>query len=270
VEQLAGRVAVVTGGASGIGRAMAARFRAEGMDVVIADVEAAPLEATADALGVTAVLTDVADAASVQHLADEVLARFGRVDLLCNNAGVGGGGDIVDLELADWKWVLDVNLWGVIHGLRAFLPHLIANPAGGHVVNTASVAGLAAFPGGAPYCASKFAVVGLSESLAGELRLQGADVGVSVLCPGFVRTNIFQSQRNRPAALQVPDRPPRAAARAANEDMIRLVEATAIAPEVVADIVLEAVLEGRFWIITHPEFLDPIDLRHQALMAERR
>ena len=159
MQELAGRVAVVTGGASGIGKAMAARFAAAGMHVVIADVEEGPLGATADELGVVAVRTDVSDAASVQALADEVVARFGTAHVLCNNAGVGGGGRISTLTLNDWKWVLDVNLWGVVHGLHSFLPLLLANDEGGHVVNTASMAGLSAWPGIGPYNASKYAVV---------------------------------------------------------------------------------------------------------------
>jgi NAD(P)-dependent dehydrogenase (short-subunit alcohol dehydrogenase family) len=270
MDDLPGRVAVITGGASGIGRAMAARFAGGGMHVVIADVERGPLEATAAELGVTGVQTDVSDAAQVQTLANDVMERFGRVDLLCNNAGVGGGGDVIDLGLADWAWVLGVNLWGVIHGLTAFLPHLVDNPAGGHIVNTASMAGLAAFPGAAPYCASKFAVVGLSESLLGELRQRGVNVGVSVLCPGFVRTNIFTSQRNRPDALKVADRGPMTAARAANVELVRLVEALAIPPEEVAEAVLGAVLEDRYWILTHPELLEAIEERHAGLLADRR
>lgn len=270
MDDLGGRVAVITGGASGIGRAMAACFAHEGMQVVIADIERPALDAAASELGVTGILTDVSDAASVQALAGEVVSRFGRVDLLCNNAGVGGGGDVVDLDLADWAWVLGVNLWGVIHGLHAFLPHLVANPAGAHIVNTASVAGLAAFPGGAPYCASKFAVVGLSESLLGELRQQGAGVGVSVLCPGFVRTNIFTSQRNRPEALTVAGREPMEMARANNDEIIRMVEATAIPPEDVAEAVLAAVRENRYWILTHPELLAAIEERHQLLLADQR
>ncbi len=270
MDELAGRVAVITGGASGIGRALAERCAADGMHVVIADVEEAALDAAVAELGVTGALTDVSDASSVQALADLVRERFGRVDLLCNNAGVGGGGDIVDLQLADWQWVLGVNLWGVIHGLHAFLPQLLANAAGAHVVNTASMAGLAAFPGAAPYCASKFAVVGISETLQQELRQQGADVGVSVLCPGFVRTNIFTSQRNRPEALRSANRPPLAAARAVNDQMIRVVEATAIAPEVVADAVLDAVRARRFWVFTHPDLVDAIDERHARLLAERQ
>jgi NAD(P)-dependent dehydrogenase (short-subunit alcohol dehydrogenase family) len=270
VEDFGGRVAVVTGGASGIGRALAARLAREGMTVVIADVEAGALDAAAAELGVTGAATDVSDAASVQALADTVMSRFGRVDLLCNNAGVGGGGDVADLALADWEWVLGVNLWGVVHGVHSFLPHLLANPAGGHIVNTASMAGLVAFAGAAPYCASKFAVVGLSESLQQELAKAGADVGVSVLCPGFVKTNIFTSQRNRPAALTVPERGPRPGARSANDEIVRNMLELGIAPEAVADEVLAAITERRFWIFTHPDLVDAVDERHGVLLADRR
>lgn len=259
MQELRGRVAVVTGGASGIGRAMAERFVAEGMQVVIADVEEGPLTATASELGVVPVLTDVADAASVAALAATMVERFGTVHLLCNNAGVGGGGLIAGATLNDWKWVLDVNLWGVIHGLHSFLPILLANPEGGHVVNTASMAGLSPWPGIGPYNASKYAVVGISETLA--IELEGTGVGVSVLCPGVVDTNIFQSQRNRPAALRNPARNP--GARAANA---RVTEQTGIEPGVVADRVVDAVRDGRFWIVTHPELLAEVERRHRGLM----
>src|SRR5215207_2645109 len=144
MDDLRGKVAVVTGGASGIGKAMAARFAAEGMSVVIADVEEPALAAAADELGVVGVRTDVSDAASVQALADAAVAQLGTVHLLCNNAGVGGGGRIRDLTLDDWRWIVDVNLWGVIHGIHSFLPLLLANDDGGHIVNTSALAGLSA------------------------------------------------------------------------------------------------------------------------------
>lgn len=261
MRELAGRVAVVTGGASGIGKAMAARFAAAGMHVVIADVEEGPLGATADELGVVAVRTDVSDAASVQALADEVVARFGTAHVLCNNAGVGGGGRISTLTLNDWKWVLDVNLWGVVHGLHSFLPLLLANDEGGHVVNTASMAGLSAWPGIGPYNASKYAVVGISETLA--LELADSPVGVSVLCPGVVNTNIFESQRNRPAELRNPSR--NLGARAANSQVVGM---SGIDPSVVADAVYDAIVDDRFWIITHPELLEHVQARTASLLAE--
>jgi NAD(P)-dependent dehydrogenase (short-subunit alcohol dehydrogenase family) len=267
VRDLEGKVAVVTGGASGIGRGLAARFAADGMHVVIADVENAALEQTAAELGVVGVQTDVADAASVQALADQVCDRFGTVHVLCNNAGVGGGGQIADLTLADWKWVLDVNLWGVIHGIHSFLPRLLANPDGGHVVNTASMAGLFASAGMGPYNATKFAVVAISETLSKELQAAGSSVGVSVLCPGFVRTNIFDSQRNRPDALRnatkaVGD------ARARNDILKRFLE-TAMDPAEVAVHVRDAIVEDRFWITTHPEFFNAVTQRADDIVTGR-
>jgi NAD(P)-dependent dehydrogenase (short-subunit alcohol dehydrogenase family) len=148
---------------------------------VIGDIEAAALKASADDIGAIGVQTDVSDIAQVRALADETLGRFGRIDILCNNAGVGPFGSIEDLTLADWKWILDINLWGVIHALNVFLPHLITNPQGGHIVNTASLAGLRAFPGIGPYCVSKSGVVVLSETLALELARDHPTVGVTVL-----------------------------------------------------------------------------------------
>ena len=268
MEELAGRTAVVTGGASGIGRAMAAAFAREGMHVVIADVEQGALDATAAELGVVGVRTDVADADSVAALADATIERFGGVHVLCNNAGVGGGGRIRDLTLNDWRWVIDVNRWGVVHGLHSFLPHLLANPDGGHVVNTASVAGLLAGPGIGPYNAAKSGVVAISETLAAELDADGSAVGVSVLCPGFVRTNIFASQRNRPEDLRNPDK--KTEARVANDEIIDAMLASAIEPSVVADAVLHAIRTDRFWILTHPEFVPAVLDRAQRIADATR
>ncbi len=265
MRELSGRVAVVTGGASGIGRAMAARFVDAGMHVVIADVEKAPLEATATELGAVGVLTDVSDSSSVQSLADAVRDRFGTVHVLCNNAGVGGGGFIVDQTLADWQWVLGVNLWGVVHGLHSFMPMLVENSDGGHVVNTASVAGLVAGAGIGPYNASKFAVVAISETLRKELELAGSKVGVSVLCPGYVRTNIFESQRNRPESLRNESRAPRDA-REQNERLKQFLE-SAMDPAEVAAMVHDAIIEDRFWITPHPEFLKAVSERADEIVA---
>ena len=267
MRELAGKVAVVTGGASGIGRAMASRFVEAGMHVVIADVEKGALDATATRLGVVGIVTDVSDAASVQALADEVRERFGTAHLLCNNAGVGGGGQIVDQTLADWQWVLGVNLWGVIHGLHSFLPMLTDNADGGHVVNTASVAGLLAGAGIGPYNASKFAVVAISETLHKELTAGGSRVGVSVLCPGFVRTNIFESQRNRPAALR-NEAPAAGDARERNDQLKRVLD-IAMDPAEVASMVHDAIVEERFWITTHPEFLDAVADRAGDIVSGR-
>ena len=261
--ELNGKVAVVTGGASGIGRAMAARFAAAGMHVVIADVQRDALDATAAELGLHGVRVDVSDADSVAALADEVFTRFGAVNVLCNNAGVGGGGRIADQTLNDWKWVIDVNLWGVVHGLHAFMPHLMAAPGGAHIVNTASMAGLASWPSIGPYCATKYAVVAISEALSTELA--GTDVGVSVLCPGVVNTNIFTSQRNRPEHLR--NEAKKAEARAANR---QLAEQIGIDPAIVADRVANAIRDRQFWIFTHPELLDAVETRHQGIMAARQ
>ncbi len=261
MQELAGRIAVVTGGASGIGKTMAKRFVDAGMQVVIADIEDVPLQSTADELGVVGIRTDVADAESVQSLADAVVERFGTAHVLCNNAGVGGGGVISSCTLNDWKWVLDVNLWGVIHGLHSFLPLLLANDDGGHVVNTASMAGLTAWPSIGPYNASKYAVVGISETLRVELR--DTSVGVSVLCPGLVNTNIFESQRNRPAELTNTTRKP--GARAANAQVTAM---SGMDATVVADHVHDAIVADRFWIITHPELLTYVEERTRSLLDD--
>ncbi len=267
MQDLRGKVAVVTGGASGIGKALAARFAAEGMHVVIADIEADPLTAAAAEIGALAVRTDVADADSVAALADATVERFGAVHIVCNNAGVGGGGLIKDLTLKDWKWVIDVNLWGVIHGVTSFLPHLLANAEGGHIVNTASVAGLVAGPGIGPYNASKYGVVAISETLQAELAAEDSPVRVSVLCPGYVDTNIFTSQRNRPAALR--NERPKVAARAANRDITSSALAQGLDPAVVAGMVLDAIRAEQFWVITHPEYLPAITERSAGIVAGR-
>lgn len=266
MDDVRGKVAVVTGGASGIGKAMATRFAAEGMQVVIADVEEAPLVATAAELGVVGVRTDVTDADSVAALAAQVVDRFGTVHVLCNNAGVGGGGQIKDLTLKDWRWVIDVSLWGVIHGLHSFLPHLLANDDGGHVVNTASVAGLVAGPGIGPYNAAKYGVVAISETLAAELGAEDSNVGVSVLCPGFVRTNIFTSQRNRPEALRNERK--KTAAREANAGIADALLAQGIDPAIVAGLVFDAIRTRRFWILTHPEYLPAVVERTARIEAD--
>src|SRR5215216_2897924 len=203
MRSFTGNVAVVTGAGSGIGQALAERFAAEGMKLVLADVEAEPLarverEMRANGAEVLAVRTDVSQAADVEALAERTLDAFGAVHVVCNNAGVALGKTSWDLTVADWEWVLGVNLWGVIHGIRTFVPIMLQQGTEGHVVNTASLAGLLSAPFMSVYDATKFAVVTISESLSLELALQGAQVKVSVLCPGFVNTNIITSERNRP------------------------------------------------------------------------
>jgi len=246
--EIGGRVAVVTGAASGIGLALAERFLAEGMSVVMADVERAALEREAGRLGaggapVRAVVCDVAEPAQVAHLRDETIAAFGAVHVLCNNAGVAGGRPSLKTKPELWRWIVDVNLLGVAYGLHAFGPLMVAQGVG-HIVNTASEAGLA--PGAlvGPYHATKYAVVGLSESLA--LELDGTGVGVSCLCPELVATRIFESTRNAPAALGL--KPPSVIPMDQIEQMMNT---TALQPADVAGLVVEAIREGRFWIITH-------------------
>ncbi len=258
MRDLRGKVAVVTGAASGIGLALARRLGREPMRVVLADVEAEALERAhrllaGEGIEVASRVTDVSDAADVEALAAFTLERFGGVHVVCNNAGVSGGGLTWEVPLSVWHWVLDVNLFGVVHGVRAFLPRLLEQDEG-HVVNTASVAGLLVAPGMSPYTASKHAVVGVSESLHQELALLGSAVRVSVLCPGFVRTRIAEARRNWLArygpAPAVEPRPEDEAARRRGEEAI----ASGLDPEAVAEAVRSAILEERLWVLTHPEF----------------
>jgi NAD(P)-dependent dehydrogenase (short-subunit alcohol dehydrogenase family) len=270
VQDLRGKVAVVTGGASGIGYALARSFASEGARVLIGDVEAAALDRAVSELGdsgadIEGVVTDVTDPAQMQALADAAVTRFGGVHLFCNNAGVGGGGLSWEMPLSTWEWVIGVNLWGVIHGVRAFVPLLIQQTEA-HIVNTASVAGLVAAPFMGPYNASKHAVVAISETLHHELALSAPQVKVSVLCPGWVITNIAQSARNRPAHLQegaAPD--PEASA------LLRGFLEQGLPPDEVAAKALEAIREERFWILTHDEegdfWVDGVNQRLRSLGA---
>ncbi len=255
MRELRDKVAVVTGGASGIGRAMVDRFAAEGMKVVVADVEPAALAATERALtaaghAVLAVATDVSKAADVDALAERTLARFGKVHVLCNNAGVSVGGPMWEQTLDDWRWVLGVNLWGVIYGVKTFVPIMIRQNEPGHVVNTASLAGLSSNPFLGVYNVTKHAVVTLSETLAQELALVGAPVKVSVLCPGFVQTKIADSSRNRPPDLA--DGADRARPEAF-EQMVRAAVASGMPAADVGALVAAAIREERFYVLPHPE-----------------
>lgn len=249
------KVAVITGGASGIGFAMAERFSAEGMHVVIADIETRALDAAVDRLRgvgsrVMGVQTDVSDAASVGRLADATMDAFGRVDVLCNNAGVETGGTFLGIPERAWEWVMDVNFFGVLNGCRTFLP-LLEQRDEAHIVNTASVA---AFASGTatmiPYCASKMAILGLSESLEVELRTAGSPVGVSLLAPGPVKTNMPKAERNRPADVPAASEPARLATL---ERLSRLAEEKGLEPRAVADMVMSAIRGKEFFILPHPE-----------------
>ena len=271
MKELVGKTAVVTGAASGIGLALAHQLAAAQMKVVLADIEEAPLAAAAEALAATgaqirAVRTDVADAAQVAALADEAERAFGPVHVLCNNAGVGGGGGALwAVSEADWRWTLDVNLWGVIHGVRAFVPRMIAHGEPGHVVNTASMAGLTATPSLGPYTVAKFGVVALSEVLAKDLDLAGAKLKVSVLCPAFVKTRIAESHRNRPAAPR-GDKVPGAGQMAS---AIRAMVEQGIPPEDVAAQVIAAIRDERFYILTHPETKPAVATRMKDILEDR-
>ncbi len=273
MDDLRGRVAVVTGAASGIGRALALGFAEQGCRVVLADVERDPLDETADLVTTTgvealAVRTDVTDAESVEALAAAAVERFGVVNVLCNNAGVGGGGLIRNAQLVDWRWVIDVSLWGVIHGLTSFLPHLIRS-GDAHVVSTASVAGLIANPGLGPYNAAKYGVVAIMETLHHEMAADpDANVGVSVLCPGEVRTNIATGQRNRPRHLQRARgerRPSNHEARRRNDAIAAALAAHGKDPAEVADLVIDAIRRRRFWVLSHPEYLRDVQHRNESL-----
>jgi NAD(P)-dependent dehydrogenase (short-subunit alcohol dehydrogenase family) len=275
MEQFEGKVAVVTGAASGIGRALIDRFAAAGMKVVLADIEdeaLAKAEAEVQSTGAEtlALVTDVADRSSVEALNAAAVDRFGAVHVLCNNAGVSGGmGALWETTDKDWAWVMGVNLMGVVHGIQAFVPGMVERGQPGHVVNTSSVLGLAT-GGGSIYGVTKHAVTRLTEGLWYDLQAAGAPIGVSVLCPGMIATNIIASQRNRPADLQneVVAAPPDAEQRMkfvqdlfANEGM---------PPAEVAEIVYEAIVADRFYVLTHPEAeKETVRARMEAILDEQ-
>lgn len=276
MEELEGHVAVVTGAASGIGFAMAERFGAEGMKVVLADVEEPALAAAEKKLkdsGVTTLsaATDVSKWEDVEALAGRAFDKFGAVHVICNNAGVGGGGRATALwnkSLEEWRWVMGVNLWGVIHGVRAFVPRMIEQGDEGHVVNTASMAGLVL--GGGIYGVTKHGVVALSESLYRQFAMAKTKLGVSVLCPGFVNTNIWDSQRNRPEDLQAdePELPPEEAQQ--RLDQARQMLGSGLAPSEVAEAVVVGIRERQFYVVpTQPQLKEGIRRRVEAMMAER-
>lgn len=270
MREFTGKTAFVTGGASGIGLALGQAFAQAGMKIMLADVEADALASAVKSLqdsGFEArgVACDVADADSVDRAARETLAAFGKVHVVCNNAGVAAGGGIDAISLDNWRWVLDVNLMGVVHGIRAFLPHIRAHGEGGHIVNTASMAGMNAGLGFSPYVASKFAVVGLSEGLAMQLAPHG--IGVSVLCPEFVRTRIGDSGRNRPARYgETPPLDPQSPAAAMVAEIAQRIEA-GLAPEAVAARVLAAIRNDEFYVFTHPDMRGAVEGRFAAILA---
>ena len=269
MEDLRSKVAVITGGASGIGRAVAERAAAEGMKIVLGDIEEGALakavdeltSAGAEAIGV---VTDVADRGSVEALRDGALDRFGAVHLVHNNAGIGLGGPIWEVTEEDWRWILGVNLWGVIHGVATFTPLLIEQGEG-HIVNTASIAGLIVAPFLGPYNATKQAVVAISETLFKDLQMVAAPVGVSVLCPGFVQTRIAESDRNRPDWAPESD----AMGAADVQEVVQNLVDAGIAPDIVADRVIDAVRTNTFYILTHPELDIAITTRFDDIVQGR-
>ena len=271
MKELKGKIAAVTGAASGIGRSMALAFAAEGMDVALADVDELNLTAVAEevqAQGVRAITlkVDVSQAEQVEAFRDQILARLGAVHLVCNNAGVSPLGAVWEASVADWQWILGVNLWGVIHGVRAFTPVLMAQNEG-HILNTASVAGLISPPGSGAYNVTKHGVVALSESLYHDLRERGSPVGVSVLCPAYVPTAIVDSERNRPKDLPAS---PKSKETLAREAMLRrAVKSGKLSADQIAQAVVTAVKQNRFYILTHRRIRGAILARMEDILHER-
>jgi NAD(P)-dependent dehydrogenase (short-subunit alcohol dehydrogenase family) len=260
MKTLRGRTAAITGAASGLGRAMALAFAREGMKLALADVDEKGLEETARmANGAACMRVDVSRASDV----DAFAASLREVHVVCNNAGVSPLGPLWQNTAGDWQWALGVNLWGVIHGVRAFVPRLVAQGEG-HVVNTASVAGLISPPGMGIYNVTKHAVVALSESLYHDLRVNNSAVGVSVLCPAYVPTGISDSERNRPGELAgapVPE--------AMRQNLRKAVSSGKLSADDVARAVVAAVKEDRFYILTHPRIKGAIQARMEDILAER-
>ncbi len=273
MRDFVGKTAVITGAASGIGLALARRAAKEGMRLLLADIEAEKLKAAAAALEIAEerLLLDTLDVgrdADISRLADKAFERFGKVHLLCNNAGVGLSRVAWEHSLKDWEWVLNVNLWSVIHGIRHFMPRMLAQDEDGHIVNTASVAGLLSTPGMAAYNVSKHGVVTLSETLYAELAALKAKIGVSVLCPAWVPTAIHQSARNRPDGPQAASEVS-AQSRTYEERMGQAVSAGRMTAEDMANAVFEAIAEKRFYVIPHRKIGPAIQLRMDDILQQR-
>ncbi len=273
MKDVAGKVAFITGGANGLGLAMARSFTGAGMKVALADIEQNALDAAAEEFAesnadVITIKVDVTDRDAMEDAARETEAAFDKIHVLCNNAGVAVNGNIKDHTYKDWDWVMGVNIDGVVNGMQVFTNRILSHGEGGHIVNTASMAGHVGIPGMSIYNASKYAVVGMSEAFAGDLA--HFDVGVSVLCPGFVATNIYSSERNRPADLGG------AAAssfdltqdKLRSEEEIEAIKASLdgmIDPAIVGDMTLHAILENEFWIFTHAGFKETVLKRAEGI-----
>ncbi|MBK6658180.1 MAG: SDR family NAD(P)-dependent oxidoreductase [Proteobacteria bacterium] len=263
MKDLAGKVAVITGGASGIGLATAKALARQGMRLVLADIEQGALDTAAHDLSrsgadVIGVRTDVGELAEVQQLADTTFKHFGAAHVVFNNAGVAVFGPVQDMSHADWEWIMKVDLWGPIHGVEAFLPRMIAQGQGGHIVNTASFAGLVANQGLSVYCVAKYGVVALSECLAKDLREH--NIGSSVLCPMVVATNINDSARNRPAEFGGPERD-----LDVSDEQAEKMRGRVLPVEGVADKVVKAIKNNELYIVTHEESREFVRRRFERI-----
>ncbi|MAU39750.1 MAG: hypothetical protein CL501_02675 [Actinobacteria bacterium] len=264
---------VITGGASGIGRALAFRFGRGGDDIIVGDVEESALNITiselrSEGISATGIIVDVADLDSVHSFKEQVISDFTPPYVLCLNAGVGAGGSISESDILDWEWVLGVNLWGVIYGLNAFLPIMEENN-NGHVVITSSIAGHLSYPNMGVYNASKHAVLSIAETLYYEVQEKNSDIGVSVLCPGLVKTNILDSDRNRPEILTINDSLDESDDHDIRKEAVREIYNLALEPERVADLVFKAVESRQFYIFTEDTFQGAIQSRHRDIELAR-
>ena len=264
---------VITGGASGIGRALAFRFGRGGNDIIVGDVEESALNITiselrSEGISATGIIVDVADLDSVHSFKEQVISDFTPPYVLCLNAGVGAGGSISESDILDWEWVLGVNLWGVIYGLNAFLPIMEENN-NGHVVITSSIAGHLSYPNMGVYNASKHAVLSIAETLYYEVQEKNSDIGVSVLCPGLVKTNILDSDRNRPEVLTINDSLDESDDHDIRKEAVREIYNLALEPERVADLVFKAVESRQFYIFTEDTFQGAIQSRHRDIELAR-
>ncbi|HEX3050335.1 MAG TPA: SDR family NAD(P)-dependent oxidoreductase [Aggregatilineaceae bacterium] len=269
MKQFRDKVAVITGAASGIGLAMAERCAQEGMKVVLSGINYDNLVRAAEALQPTGaelycVQADVSKQADIDALAQETLSAFGAVDLLVNNAGVAAGSSIWETTLADWQWVIDVNLWGTIYSLHTFVPIMLTQGTPAHIINICSTAGLVPYHPLAPYQVTKHAVLALSENLYHSMAQRKARIGVTVVCPGFVRTQIADAERNRPADLDDVT----VLSEAMRTQFQRAV-AAGIAPEAVSDAAFDAMQRGQFYVLTHPEYGAEVEKRMNAILQQR-